>query len=372
MSDPFHVYLNLDVLNDSSENDQKLVFSETRTIPFLTNAEDYFLTVARFNLQTSNNFPIFIPDIQIGQSDPDITAYTITVSAFIGGASQIFTQNVKYIKTDTTAPTPTTPVSKVDRSSNYYWIYNVADWLLMLNITLSDLANSLIGAGLAGLTAPFIRYDIVSGLFTLVIDKVAFLSNTFRIFFNPRLYNILPFPAVKYTTSPMDNGNTTLYGITVGNSLANSTAILIGNLRKDFLTTTTEFCPLSLMNPVRTILFTTQHLPIQAQLSQSPIIFTDDVPTGVSNNLPDITNVLTDFEISVSSVNNYNGEITYLPQGETRWIDLNPAFSLNKIDVKAFWRDKFGENHAIYLPPGCAASIKLLMRRKDFYLGHKF
>jgi hypothetical protein len=371
MSDPFHVYLNLDVLNNSTENDQKLIFSETRTIPFLKNAEDYFLTVARFNLQTSNNFPVLIPDIQIGQSNPDITVYTITMSGYVGPDAKTFTRNVKYIQTDNTAPIPGVPINVVDRSSNYYWIYNVADWVAMLNETLTDLASAMSGAGLTSLTAPYIQYDTQTGLFSLTIDKTAYTINTLRISFNPKLYNLLPFPAKKNTVAPMDNGNTTLYEISVSTSLANTSSQRIDGVIKDFLTTSTEFSPLSLMNPVRTILFTTQHIPIQPQLSQSPIVFTDNVPTGISNNLPDITNVLTDFEISVTAQNSYSGEITYLPI-EYRWLDLNPASSLNKIDVKVYWKTKYGDNYPVYLAPGTSSSIKLLFRRRDFYLGHKF
>ena len=34
MSESFHVYLNLDVVNDSTSDDKPVIFSETRTIPF--------------------------------------------------------------------------------------------------------------------------------------------------------------------------------------------------------------------------------------------------------------------------------------------------------------------------------------------------
>jgi hypothetical protein len=81
----FHVYMNLDVVNNSSTEPKRLVFNMTRTIPFLSNAEDYFLTVARFNLQTSNSLPVFIPDIQTGQSNPDITVYQIALYAAANG-----------------------------------------------------------------------------------------------------------------------------------------------------------------------------------------------------------------------------------------------------------------------------------------------
>ena len=74
---------------------------------------------------------------------------------------------------------------------------------------------------------------------------------------------------------------------------------------------------------------------------------------------PGITNILTDFEISVTPTNNYNGEISYLPSGEYRWIDLTQGLNLNKLDLQAFWKDKQGNANPIYLPVGCSAKIKL-------------
>ena len=80
MGDPTHVYLNLDVVNNSTTTAQPLVFKETRNMPFLTNSENYFCAVVRFTLQTSNSLPVFIPDILTGQSDYDKTVHAITMS----------------------------------------------------------------------------------------------------------------------------------------------------------------------------------------------------------------------------------------------------------------------------------------------------
>jgi hypothetical protein len=56
--------------------------------------------------------------------------------------------------------------------------------------------------------------------------------------------------------------------------------------------------------------------------------------------------------------------------GEYRWIDLTQGVNLNKLDLQAFWKDKFGNAYPIYLPVGCSANIKLLFRRRDYYLGY--
>jgi hypothetical protein len=123
------------------------------------------------------------------------------------------------------------------------------------------------------------------------------------------------------------------------------------------------------MNPIRNIYFTTSLLPIQPTLSQPPKVFNDTNLSASNSGAPDITNILTDFEISVTATNNYNGEIIYLPQTEYRLVDLNEGFNLNKIDINCFWKDKFNRAHQIYLPAGCCANLKLLFRHKRFFSG---
>ena len=134
----FHTYINLDVVNNSSTVPKRLVFNTTRTIPFLSNAEDYFLTVARFNLQTSNSLPVFIPEIQTGQTDPNLTAYAITFYASYNGNSSTQRGSVFYSPTDLTQSAPSSPIQSVDKSTTYYWVYNVTDWIIMLNLALTS------------------------------------------------------------------------------------------------------------------------------------------------------------------------------------------------------------------------------------------
>ena len=67
MATPTHVYLDLNVRNDDMEtvsSPPPLNFDETRLHPFLNwDASDYFCTIARFTLDTSNSIPVFIPEI---------------------------------------------------------------------------------------------------------------------------------------------------------------------------------------------------------------------------------------------------------------------------------------------------------------------
>ena len=84
MSKPFHVYLDLNVFNNDTNPTPKapsLYFEETRTQPFLEGtADDYFVAIARFTVQTGGTLPVFIPAIDTTQSDPNQTVYTITLA----------------------------------------------------------------------------------------------------------------------------------------------------------------------------------------------------------------------------------------------------------------------------------------------------
>ena len=343
MSEPIHVYLNLDVVNNSANNQTPLVFSETRNIPFLTNSNNYFASVIRFCLQTSNSLPVFIPDIKLGQSDPNRTIYEITMT-FTGTADNgtsktvSVTHWINYSSNDTSLPTPAPPLTTVDRSSTYYWVYNIIDFVDLINLALEATKNDLIGpvrgigSAYANFTMndPFIEYDNSSGLFTLFVDTA--VDNNLAIYFNSVLYDILPFPAIYRSPNYYLNNYDRITNVaTVLTRIYNPDGTT-SDVDIKYRTLTTEFSPVCLWNPVRNIYFSTNTLPIIPTMTQPPKIYSD-ISLGSNSGLPDILNILTDFEIPVTAQNNYNGEIIYSPQAEYRFIDMNSSFNLNKIDL---------------------------------------
>ena len=79
---PYHVYLDLDVINNdfSSSPPPLLKFEETRNAPFLDgSSSDYFCSIVRFSIQTANSLPVFIPQIDTKAADPiNTTIYKIS------------------------------------------------------------------------------------------------------------------------------------------------------------------------------------------------------------------------------------------------------------------------------------------------------
>ena len=98
----YHEYVNLDITNNST-SPVLLRFSQNRNIPFLKDCKDYVCSIVRASVQTGMSLPVFIPDIQLGQSDVNQTTYAITfcfmqnVSINKRSTYAVFLQNSKCI-----------------------------------------------------------------------------------------------------------------------------------------------------------------------------------------------------------------------------------------------------------------------------------
>ena len=113
-----HVYVDLDVVNNdtiSDVNAPALRFQETRNVPYIEgDSAEYICASTRFSIQTGSSLPVFIPRIELGQTDVDKTVYAIIlkITGSNGGQSKEFTQHIKYYKIDDTAPAPAQPICR--------------------------------------------------------------------------------------------------------------------------------------------------------------------------------------------------------------------------------------------------------------------
>ena len=70
---PTNIYYDANIINSDQSGVKpppRLVFQDIRSIPILSSPELYQLSVVRFNLQTANSLPVFIPNIQINNYNP--------------------------------------------------------------------------------------------------------------------------------------------------------------------------------------------------------------------------------------------------------------------------------------------------------------
>jgi hypothetical protein len=307
-----------------------------------------------------------------------LTKYTINVGGTITSDTYGASKYIEYKPLDLTQPEPAPPQTEVDLSSQYYFIYNINDWVDMINNTFDLLTKDIIqkfqdGSISLSFKKPFVQYDISSGLFSICSDNAMDVVGSngiyrLQIAFNSRLYNILPFSSTLNAFPPLGAPfPDTVYWLNLVNK-SNSNLTVVpstGSNTDKYVTLQTEFSPISIMNPIRNIYFTSNSLPVIPTLVSPPKILGDtNISTGSVSG--DISNIIVDYSIPVSAQNNYNGEIIYAPQAEYRLLSMKAANNLNRIDLQAFWESKTGKSYPIYMPPGTCSNVKLLFRAVNF------
>ena len=86
---PDTIYYDCNIVNNDQQNPQRLIFNDIRSSPILSNPELYQLSVIRFTMETGNSLPIFIPSIQIGQPNINLTPYSFTLSYVYNSNMQV-------------------------------------------------------------------------------------------------------------------------------------------------------------------------------------------------------------------------------------------------------------------------------------------
>jgi hypothetical protein len=291
---------------------------------------------------------------------------------------------VNYVPSDQTAQIPNRPVNVNDPSNTYYHVHSYQQFIDMINTTLKFLFDQSVQAGGDHYNPPYMEWDNNSYTASINVDSYYFdttpsnqflgssgfvgTNKKYEIYFNTRLFQL-------FNTLPATFANATgdlNYRLDIFAKPNNTAKLPVNDSNGNPLYNiqmTQEMSTISNMSPLDSIVFTSTSLPIHPALSSTPKVISSANKTITGNGTPNITNVLTDFQIALSAANHYKPVIAYAPQGEYRLIDMYGNSNLNRIDLQIYWKDKKGVLHPMLLYPGCAASIKLLFRHRRFYLG---
>jgi len=436
MNDPYHVYMDLDVINNDyvSTSKPQLRFEETRNTPFLPgDSADYFCSIVRFSIQTGNTLPVFIPKIETGD-DIRKTVYSLKLFLRHYASTTTFytvTVNVMYNPEDQTAPLPAKPTNGQDNSSTYYHVYTYQHFVKLVNNALRDAWDDLkllwkttapgdaprsdadwaemMGGDVLthnddhSTVLPHIDFDVSSCMFQLHLpyrlfhlDKHQYTGSNkahLSLIMSPRLYEL--FAGIPAFYAP--HNNVPGYWIRVdhhrpGNrydiKLLNPayTAYLAANpsynpnnppqpdpapskkLTIEMIYIMQEMSSIALWNPVASIVFASSLLPIVPTQTSVPRDVGGQHLISSGNN-SNFLPILSDFSIAVGPDNQYRPSVEYNPGAEYRLLDLNSCANLSRLDIIVYWKDRSGALHPFELQPGCAASVKLMFRRKDFDVG---
>ena len=369
--EPNHVYFELQAVNNDTSGegiDRKLVFTETRNSPLIHTAEDYYMSVVRFFVQTPS-LPVFIPLVDLNQTapeDPNQLIYKVTLKYTGTGDTQ--TESVMYTPQNINAPVPAPPSIQQDLGSEYYYIYQFSEFIKMLNTALTAALTGLkatVGAPIAAALDPFFVIDPETSIITLYAEKAFFgdaLANPIEIYVNGALFNLVSSLEFEYYSS---NPNNQKHRLKVHELPLSLNVEAIGG--DDYILSKQEYPTTPLWNPVAAVVFEATLVPIVPQQNSKPEVFGSEVsPSGRNGNNSLISAVLTDLVVPLSKGNETKPSINYVPTAEYRLVDLQGKGDVKSIQVSCFWKDIFGGLHPFTLGSGCAASIKILFRRKNF------
>ena len=416
MNDPYHVYMDLDVINCdyNSTSKPQLRFEETRNTPFLPgDSADYFCSIVRFNIQTGNTLPVFIPRIETGQSDVNKTIYQVAILLDVGeeestAVDRVGFASVMYTPEDESVPTPAPPTTSQDLSTTYYYNYNYQHFIHLVNKAIQSAWDNLkanyastgsggieyFNANVGNTVAPWIDFDPGTNRIFITADDRTYNSELtgttlglfrLKLIFNDRLYELfasMPFRLIRNPVNvasiqSLSGRESSWYSIRFINRYNNkytqkvadpaSTTTPKATISVDMLQAHQEMTSIALWNPVASIIFASSLLPIVPTQTSAPRDIGSQSNNLISGgNNSNLLPILSDFSIAVDSNNQYRPMVEYNPGAEYRLIDMNSTTNLNRIDIIVYWKDRFGGIHPFQLQPGCAASVKIMFRRKDF------
>jgi hypothetical protein len=152
-NNPQHVYYDINIVNQDiygSYPNPHIKFAEVRNTPYLKNAANYFMSVVRFALETPS-LPLFIPIIQTGQSNPNLTAYQFNLTYTYSGTTYEAPIYLAFAPQNIGEPTPAAPTTAQDLTSTYYYVNSYEYFLSLVNATLAacytQLNTAVTGAG---------------------------------------------------------------------------------------------------------------------------------------------------------------------------------------------------------------------------------
>jgi hypothetical protein len=271
----------------------------------------------------------------------------------------IIQQNIVFYPQDLTQPLPSGPSKNstgLQTFTNYYYVYNYEWWINLVNNALSTCFASLqstYSGTLPTSNPPYLTWSTIYNTATLVSDVAGFnnaSSNYIELFFNNALYQLFSsLPSMMYDYNSTFGLNyqisTNAYGLASTEELTTYTAFTVPQ----------EYSTISVWNPVLSIVFTSNTMPIVSEQLSAPIIYLNG-STIQSTNTSVIQNIITDFE---SNDGQYKPNLVYQPT-IYRYKELIGSSPLNSIDIRCYWKNRIGNLIPFVLNTGCSATMKIM------------
>lgn len=383
--DTIHEYLDIEVINNNPDGVPKpVIFSNMKTNNIVDISNNYFLSVVKWSL-SSCPLPVIIPDmflaptpssvfssntnyfINIAHGDPnDLTSYTTVAQQVSFQPENQYIAQPKFV-----------PMTQEQVFENpFYYIYNVDNFLNMVNTAIGGLLNVWKSANPGKFTSaidPKFIWNTNKNCISLICDysfvpkptsiitpdflQLVFSSNLYYLF-NTFNFNQVRLP-ITYGSVNYALNLPYQYGFDSFTSSEEATM-------SEKLVYTQQTSSVVNWSPVDTIEFISSTIPIEPTQSGQPFYYGPDISNGI-NSSQNMNIVLTDFTFPlVTGTELTAGNLVYIPTSEYRLVDMigNQPFAFLNLIVT--WRDKLGFNHNLNLNQGGTARIKIMLRQKRF------
>jgi len=323
------VYIDLLLSNPiqaTQNNRVQVAFNHSSTQALLNSTNGYKLSIIRFFLNTET-LPVFIPTMQ----DDTRTIYSVSLeyNGFTMRQYMIF------------EPQNLNPVSAEEK----YYVYNYQWLIYLINQCFQSCFNQLNEtAGFPKASYVIASFDNNTQKISLNIDPSYYgynQSGRVNIYVNNAMYALLSSLPFMYVGSSNGKDYQLNYLMTQSNIM------------------TQEYSTLSLMNPISSIIFTSNLLPIYPSSTPPIQVYQDGNLVNGSSSYASL-NILTDFVADNAQFSNF---VQYAPQ-IYRFLSLKPNSVIRNIDLSVYWQNKHtGELHKLFLNAGGSCSVKLFFTK---------
>ena len=326
-----NIYIDLIATNTIQTNpNDRVATAFNLSQPILHDTTDYKMSVIRFSINTET-LPVFIPTMSTNEDDSTIYSCTMEFNGFLYQQYMIFEpQNTN----------PIAPEEKYYVNSYQYVVYLFNKMLQQCIINLGDIVTLPVDT-----VAPVLFFDVDSQLCGISINPVNYGFNEtdkINIYFNTQLYAL--FSTMPASTTYLING----MDFQLNNLITTDKSLMVQ-----------EYKTIELWNPVSSLVFTTDRMPIYESIT-SPLQVYIDGKLSNNNSGYHFKNILTDF---IGNEMIFTPYVQYAPS-VFRYMNLRPNSQINSIDLQVQWINKMtGEMRPLYLVPGGSCSLKLYITK---------
>ena len=228
---PSHIYYNAQIINNRTDDfdaygvaypNPPIRFNETRDAAIIKDCSKYNYSIVRFSMNGPNlTLPLFIPTIQTGQSNPNLTTYAFAISlqqtwnVTLDGVNTPVSfelaptpTNVIYVPENNNrviAPLPSAPSVVQDVNTPYYFVFSYQSVVDMFNTALSSALEATFNLLQTAWISPFAIYGKPVGTISTPFPYSGFKTGATPFLNNVNLPVLVYNPVTQLFTFNLDS-----------------------------------------------------------------------------------------------------------------------------------------------------------------------